>query len=77
MTLVSPKSVIITLQAIEEILDEPCSMDSPMSLLGNDSLETLWAIGQIETTFKTKIPDEQLVQFKTIGEMATWLASNT
>lgn len=69
------RNVMITLQTINEALDESLSRDDSISKLGNDSLEMLYAINQIESKLDIKIPDTQLVKFVTVGNLVDWIVS--
>jgi len=55
--------------------DMTLAADDPLAALGADSLELLYAVSQIEAVTDARIPDAELVRFRTVGDMAGWIAA--
>ena len=75
----------MVLEKIKEILAEQFDVDDISTLtentniqddLGADSLDVVEVLMSIEDEFKVEIPDEEIENIKTIGELASYIENN-
>ena len=73
------------LEKIKEILAEQFDIDDIATLnentniaddLGADSLDVVEVLMSIEDEFKVEIPDEEIENIRTIGQLATYIENN-
>lgn len=73
------------LEKIKEILAEQFDIDDISTLnentniaddLGADSLDVVEVLMSIEDEFKVEIPDEEIENIRTIGQLATYIENN-
>ncbi|MBO5105551.1 MAG: acyl carrier protein [Clostridia bacterium] len=73
------------LEKIKEILAEQFDIEDMSTLtentnieedLGADSLDVVEVLMSIEDEFKVEIPDEEIENIRTIGELATYIENN-
>ncbi len=72
-------------EKIKEILAEQFDVDDRETLtmstnvaddLGADSLDVVEVLMSIEDEFKVEIPDEEIENIKTIGDLVTYIENN-
>ena len=75
----------MVLEKIKEILAEQFDIEDTSTLnentnieddLGADSLDVVEVLMSIEDEFKVEIPDEEIENIKTIGELASYIENN-
>lgn len=75
----------MVLEKIKEILAEQFDIEDLSTLnantnieddLGADSLDVVEVLMSIEDEFKVEIPDEEIENIRTIGELATYIENN-
>ena len=74
----------MVLEKIKEILAEQFDVETSAlnentdiaDDLGADSLEVVEVLMSIEDEFKVEIPDEEIENIKTIGELASYIENN-
>lgn len=75
----------MVLEKIKEILAEQFDIEDTSTLnentnieddLGADSLDVVEVLMSIEDEFKVEIPDEEIENIRTIGELAAYIENN-
>ena len=75
----------MVLEKIKEILAEQFDIEDMATLnestnieddLGADSLDVVEVLMSIEDEFKVEIPDEEIENIRTIGELAAYIENN-
>ena len=75
----------MVLEKIKEILVEQFDIEDISTLsestnieedLGADSLDVVEVLMSIEDEFKVEIPDEEIENIRTIGQLATYIENN-
>jgi len=65
------------LAIIEQESQREVSAESTFESLGMDSLDFIAAILRVEKVFDVEIPELELLQFRTVGDVAAWIEAHT
>ena len=68
--------ILAILEDVAEISPEDVNENSVMNDLDLSSMEILTVVADLEETFGLRIPEKELRNFVTIGDLADYLAEN-